>query len=348
MQWVEIIERYQARLQEHYATRLSPAMVNAMAAVCACRTEHYGQMVLHCPSCDTQQTCFHACGHRSCPRCQNYDTSQWLDRQARKLLPVNYFMATFTLPSQLRSLAWHHQKQLYSMLIQCAVSTLIDFGMKNPKLGANIGMTAVLHTHCRRLDYHPHVHIVIPGGCLNKQRKQWKKLRGKYLFNQTALAKVFRARLLDALAETDLVVPCDLPNRWVANCQYVGQGLPALQYLARYLYRGVINEHNIVEDDGTHVTFRYRDSQTSSWRTRRVRGEVFLWLIFQHVLPKGFRRVRDYGYLHGNARSTLLLIQAVLRVVVSYVPRSRPVFNCSSCGQRLSIITFVPPAHRSG
>jgi hypothetical protein len=348
MHLAEIIERYQARLQEQYATRLSPGMVNAMAAVCACRTEHYGQMLLHCPSCDTQQSSFHACGHRSCPRCQNYDTSQWLDRQALKLLPVDYFMVTFTLPYQLRSLTWQNQKQLYSMLIHCAVSTLADFGMNSPKLGADIGMTTVLHTHSRPLDYHPHVHIIIPGGCLNKRRKQWKKLRGKYLFNQSALAKVFRARFLQALADTALALPRNMPHRWVVHCKHVGKGLPALQYLARYLYRGVIRERDIIDDDGTHVTFRYLNSQTQTWRTRRVPGEVFLWLVFQHVLPKGFRRVRDFGFLHGNAKATLRLIQTVLRVVHGIAVSLRPSFKCLSCGRPMLIMAFIPPAHRSG
>jgi hypothetical protein len=346
--FIEIIERYQGRYQEKYVSRITRDQVKALDAVLACRTERYGKILLNCSSCDIQQVCYQACGHRSCHRCQHYDTTRWLDRQRQKLLPVDYFMATFTLPYELRSLTWHHQKQVYSILIQCAVNTLQDFSRNDPKLGADMGMTVVLHTHSRRLDYHPHVHIIVPGGCMNRQRNQWKKLRGKYLFNEFALAKVFRARFLESMLDAGLTLPGNLPGQWVASCMHMGKGLPALQYLSRYLYRGVISEKNILRDDGEYVTFRYLDSQTGAFKTRREKGETFLWLVFQHVLPKEFRRVRDYGFLHGNAKATLRLIQMVLRVMVQLPTNVRPSHKCRHCGQSMSIIGFMPPAWRSG
>ena len=110
-------------------------------------------------------------------------------------------MATFTLPYQLRALARQHQKKLYSLMFTCVTSTLRDFGVNPQHLGATLGMTAVLHTHTRRLDYHPHIHVVVPGGGIDKKRRQWKKLKGEYLFNEFALAKVFRARFIAALKE---------------------------------------------------------------------------------------------------------------------------------------------------
>ncbi|MEJ2622769.1 MAG: transposase, partial [Candidatus Thiodiazotropha sp.] len=106
-------------------------------------------------------------------------------------------------------------------------------------------------------------------------------------------------------------MPSKTPAKWVVDCKHVGRGLQALQYLSRYLYRGVISEHNILSDDGTHVTFQYRDSQTKTLKTRIVLGETFLWLVFQHVFPKGFRRVRDFGFLHGNAKKLLRLVQMI-------------------------------------
>jgi hypothetical protein len=121
------------------------------------------------------------------------------ERQQQKLLPVEYIMVTFTLPFELRSLAWSHQKMLYTLLFECAVSTLKDFGMNEKMLQGDLGMTAVLHTHTRRLDFHPHLHVVIPGGCIQRKRKQWKKLKGQYLFNEFALASVFRGRFLAAM-----------------------------------------------------------------------------------------------------------------------------------------------------
>jgi len=111
-----------------------------------------------------------------------------------------------------------------------------------------MGLTTVLHTHNRKLDYHPHIHVVVPGGGINQKRKQWKKLKGKYLFNAFALANVFRARFIDALNTNKLTIPKNVPHKWVVNVQNVGKGLPALQYLSRYLYRGVISEKNIIEN----------------------------------------------------------------------------------------------------
>ena len=196
----------------------------------------------------------------------------------------------------------------------------------------DLGMTAVLHTHTRCLDFHPHLHIVVPGGCINKKRKQWKKLKGQYLFNEFALASVFRGRFLAAINKAGTIPP-KTPPKWVVDCEHVGWGLPALQYLSRYLYRGVISEKCILSDDGNRVTFQYRDSKTKTFETRKLKGEDFLWLVFQHVLPKGFRRVRDFGFLHGNAKKLLLLVQMILRVIIIQPEQKpRPSYRCESCG----------------
>lgn len=349
MKLASIVQTYRAGFEAKYADAITPAMQRAIDAVLACRTEHYGQMTLRCPQCQTQAQRYHSCGHRSCPACQHYDTGQWLDRQAQKLLPVDYYMATFTLPAQLRNLAWHHQRTLYTLLFACAISTLKSFGLNDKALGGELGFMAVLHTHSRRLAFHPHVHIVIPGGCFLSRRRQWKKRCGRYLFNEINLAKVFRARLLEAIVKAGLALPINLPAQWVAHCKHVGRGLPALQYLSRYLYRGVISERNIIADDGTYVTFRYRDSDTNTLKTRRCKGEDFLWRVFQHALPKGFRRARDYGFLHGNARKIRQLIQCLLNVKLpAPMPCHRPAFLCPHCKVAMNIIAFTPPNRRSG
>ena len=142
-------------------------------------------------------------------------------------------------------------------------------------------------------------------------------------------------------------LPANLPEQWVVNCKHVGRGFPALQYLSRYLYRGVISEHNVIEDDGSHVTFRYRDGDTI--KTRRCKGEDFLWLVFQHALPKGFRRTRDYAFLHGNARKIRQLIQMMLKVKLPVPePKTRPAFLCPHCKVAMNIIAFTAPNWRSG
>ena len=344
-----IVEQFSARLFDKYGDRLLPSHLNALHAIRRCRTPESGELRVHCPKCGESEWRPLSCGHRNCPACQNHDTSQWLARQQAKLLPVSYFMATFTLPTELRPLTWTFQKQVYAILFACATGTLKDFGLNPKHLGADMGMTAVLHTQSRRLDYHPHLHVVVPGGGIDSGRRQWKKIKGQYLFNGCNLAKVFRARFLAALDAAGLQVPSGAPTKWVVNCRRVGTGLPALQYLSRYLYRGVIAEKNILSCENEKVTFRYVDSDTGETRTRTLKGEDFLWLLLQHVLPRGFRRVRDYGFLHGNAKKRLALVQLILRVMLAPQPkRQRPVFHCSCCKTPMVITSFRRAAWSSG
>ena len=265
------------------------------------------------------------------------------------LLPVPYFLATFTLPYELRSLTWYYQKIVFSIFFLCVAGTLKDFGLNPKNLGAEIGMTMVLHTHNRRLDFHPHIHVVVPGGGVDKRRRQWKKIKGKYLFNEFAMAKVFRARFLAALNEAGLSIPKNVPPKWVVDCEHVGKGITALKYLSKYLYRGVINEKNIISNQNGQVTFKYIESKTGNTRYRTLKGEDFLHLILQHVLPKGFRRVRDYGFLHGNAKKMLFLVQLILHVVIKVIEqRTRPVFKCPCCKSSMVIVGFRYNVWKSG
>lgn len=341
MQLASILDQYHDAFQAKYASRLSQAHLRAIEAIRCCRTPEAGQLLVQCPDCGHAIERPRSCGHRSCPQCQNHETTLWLDRQQAKLLPVDYFMATFTLPYELRSLAWDHQTLVYSLLFACASGTLKDFGLNPRNLGADIGMTAVLHTHNRRLDYHPHVHVVVPGGGVDKAKKQWKKKKSKYLFNEFALARVFRARFLQALTKAGLSLPRAVPRKWVVDCTCAGKGLSALKYLARYLYRGVIGENSIVSNQDGNITFKYVEGRTGKTLHRTLKGHDFLWLVLKHVLPKGFRRVRDYGFLHGKAKKLLSLVQWVLQVLIqACVPRPRPAFLCPVCQAPMKILAI--------
>ncbi len=338
MLFAHIATRYLTRYKATQGRFASADQWSALNAILGCRTEQYGQMQLSCQSCHWQTDRYLSCGHRCCNQCQNHATTEWSQRQAAKLLPVAYFTATFTLPLELRALAKAHQKVVYALMFQCAVSTLKDFGLNDKSLAAELAMMAVLHTHSRRLDYHPHVHVIVPGGGVNKRRNEWRKLKGDYLFNGFQLATVFRARLLKAIRKAELTPPTT-PKKWVVQCQKVGRGLPALKYLSRYLYRGVISNQNIIADDGIYVTFQYKDSDTGKIKTHRLRGEDFIALVLQHTLPKGFRRARDYGFLHGNAKRLLKRVQWLLQVVIPIIdPAQRPRFICQQCQSLMSVV----------
>lgn len=349
MELASIINQYYDAFITRYGDTVLPSHLKAIQAIRSCRTSDCGELYVHCPGCGHGQWRPLSCGHRSCPQCQNHEVNQWIDRQQAKLLPVPYFMVTFTLPRELRSLAWNHQKTVYSILFSCAANTLKDFGLNPKNLGAEIGLTMVLHTNSRKLDYHPHVHALVPGGGVDKKRRQWKKKKSKYLFNLKAMAKVFRARFLAALNEAKLSIPGNVPGEWVVDCSQVGKGISALKYLSRYLYRGVISEKNIISNQNGQITFRYIESKTGKTQYRTLKGEDFLFLILQHVLPRGFRRVRDYGFLHSNAKKLLIVVQLILRVFLEVIKeRPRPVFKCSCCQTPMIILGFRYPALESG
>lgn len=349
MEMSSIVEQYFDAFSTKYSARVLSGHWKVLQAILRCRTPESGELYVQCPDCRHGEWRPLSCGNRHCPKCQNHETSRWIDKQQAKLLPVPYFMATFTLPYEIRGLAWSHQKTVYSILFSSVASTLKSFGLNSKHLGGDIGMTMVLHTNSRRLEYHPHIHVVVPGGAIDKGRGYWRKVKGKYLFPQTSLAKVFRGRFLAAIRETELLLPKDIPTKWVVNCAHVGQGITALKYLSRYLYRGVISEKNIIANKNGYVTFRYVDSSSGKTEFRTLPGVDFLWLIIQHVLPRGFRRVRDYGFLHGNAKKLLSLVQLILQVILAEVnPRPRPVFKCPHCKKAMNILEFRSVGSRPG
>jgi len=339
----QLIEHGRDDLLARYGQHLTTHQRRALDAIARCRTGALGATVMACGNCAQRDVRLRSCGHRCCPRCQQHAATDWLERQRAKLLPVNYFMVTFTLPAELRPLAYQQPREIYDLLFRTAIHTLRSFGRRHPELEADLAATAVLHTHNRRLDYHPHLHVIVPGAGVDRGRR-WRTLSARYLFNGRALASVFRARFIEALTHAGFQLPARWPSRWIVQCQHVGHGLPALQYLSRYLYRGVIAEKQLVAYDPADqtVTFRYQHSKTRQQRLRTLPLVEFLWRLMVHVLPSGYRRVRDFGFLHGNARGTRVLIQLALRVVIpSSPPRTAASFRCERCKATMRVVAML-------
>ena len=263
----------------------------------------------------------------------------------QKQLPAEYFLMTFTLPAEFRPLAWSQPSVVYDLLLRCSWETVQTFSQSDKQLQGTPGAIAVLHTNTRRLDYHPHVHLVMPAAALDAQRKQWRtkrrKTKASYLFNHKTLAKVFRAKLLAALAAAGLAPPERYPKAWVVDCKAVGSGESALIYLGRYLYRGVIQEKDIVACHNGQVSFRYRDAKTGKMERRTVSGAHFMWLVLQHVLPKGFRRARNFGFLHPNCKRLIALLHVLLKFApgraLTWVKQRAPIL-CPCCGAVMTIV----------
>lgn len=351
MRLASIIAAFEADFLAEYESRIMPSHRRALTAMKHCRDPSGPKMQAACVCCHHQTYLAHSCGHRNCPHCQAHESQQWIERQLSKRLPADYFLLTFTLPAQLRSPAWTHQRVIYDLMTRCAWETVDTFSRNDRQLQGTPGATTVLHTHSRRLDYHPHIHLVLPGAAINPKKRLWRVKRGKrrYLFSHKALAKVFRAKLLEAITRAGLTLPKTYPEEWVVDCKAVGSGEIAIAYLGRYLYRGVIQEKDILACENGEVTFRYRDSKTKQWSYRPVSGTKFLWLIVQHVLPKGFRRARNYGFLHSNSKR---LIQYLLNLEVSRDHSAlieRPKILCTCCGAAMKIIRtriYPVPDHR--
>lgn len=223
---------------------------------------------------------------------------------------------------------------------KASVHTLRHSYTTHQFFGGIIGFTGVLHTHSRRLDFHPHVHFVVPGVAYHPQKQLVIHSQRRFLIPERVLNRLFRGKFFAGLKGLGLSFNPSLYRKdWVVDSRFSGKGDSALKYLSRYLYRGVISEKNILCHHDGQITFQYTDSKTGEKRSRTLAGETFVKLVLQHVLPKGFRKVRDYGFLHGNAKATLTRIQLLLIPKFSDDPPvKRPSFKCPCCGKPMVII----------
>jgi len=342
-----VISRFESAFLDQYRDRLRPEQTHALAAMKHCRSQASPKMLTACTECEHQTLVPHSCGHRHCPHCQHHESQQWIERQLARQVPAEYFLITFTLPAELRPLARAHPRRVYDLILRCAWETVRTFSHNDRHLRGIPGAIGVLHTNTRAQDFHPHAHLVVPAAAIDLERRQWRtKVRPSskraYLFNHEALAKVFRAKMLAAIAQAGLALPERYPHEWVVDCKCVGSGKPALIYLGRYLYRGVIREQDILAYDHTSVCYRYRDAKTGEIQTRTVPGAHFLWLILQHVLPKHFRRARNFGFLHPNCKRLIALLHLLLRFnpgpPTSTTLRPRPAIRCPCCGAAMAIV----------
>jgi hypothetical protein len=323
-----------------YKTKYSPlpSHLGALNAMKTCRSSASPQLFAQCKDCDNHTLIPHSCGHRNCPHCQGYESQLWIENQLKRQVPANYFMVTFTLPKELRETTWRNQKLFYNLMFECSKTTLQTFTKNDKKLGGDAGLMSVLHTHARNLDYHPHIHVIMAAASINQKAKSWKTKNGKYLFNHKALAKVFRGKLLSKLTELKTKLPSST-NKWIVDCKYVGKGDKAIVYLGRYLYRGVIREKDIISCNNGKVTYRYQNSKTKKYQYKTVTGEYFLYLLMQHILPKGFRRARNYGFAHPNCKPKIALIHYLLKFKpLKYTAKPRPPILCKCCGAVMKIV----------
>ena len=321
----------------------------ALEAIEICRTPRAGGQVVRCSDCGDESYVWGSCRNRACTRCAGHKAEEWLAARRAELLPVRHFHVVFTVPEELRRVFRKGQGPVYSALMRAATSTLMEVAADPNQLGGEIGILAVLHTWTRTLEYHPHVHCLVPAGYVDSH-DVWHEVDSPWLVAHEILAKVFRAKLC-ALLRT--VVPgLQLPGSifhipWVVHVERPLHGHEVvLEYLARYVHRGPISDSRLVSMDAESVQLKYRDKTRRGWKVMKLKGREFLRRMLQHVLPKGFHRVRYYGLWSRRRRPRLLALRAELRARTPEVATAsrrapRRECRCPSCdSNNLGIVAF--------
>jgi hypothetical protein len=304
----DIVRRFGPQYPSQYGDRMMPAQKKALSDIAACCTPELGGRLYRCDDCDDTFWHYHCCRNRACPKCHGSQTQQWLAERQAELLPCAYFHAVVTVPKELRAVFRHNQKLLYGLLMRVSAGAVMELCAEQRLLGALPGILAVLHTWNGRLAYHPHVHLRITGGGITADGEGWEPARGEFLVPVHLLSRKIAAQFSAALkAEAPAVfqaIPSGVWRReWVSFCKHYGQGNDAvLSYLSRYVFRTAISNARILDRDQTHVSFRWKDRKADAWRIERLPGVEFLGRFLQHVLPRGFHRVRSYGLWHPSKR----------------------------------------------
>ena len=354
----EIVREYGKTYEAQYQSKILPSHQRTLRDIANCQTEVMGGHVYYCDACQTTHYQYHSCQNRHCPQCQHRKGQQWLEKQRDALLPVPYFMVTFTIPSELHGLARQHQKIVYNILFRTSAEALKQLAQDSRFVGGEIGMIGVLHTWGRDLSYHPHVHYLVPAGGLSFDGEHWVSAQHNFLIPVKALSILFRAKFRDELCKAGLIGEVSSAvwqQDWITHSKSVGKGEGALKYLAPYIFRVAINNRRILSLKDGQVTFSYRESDSGRWRCMTVSVDEFLRRFLQHVLPKGFVKVRYYGLFSPAKRCLLPLIQLWLGRDVLLDDDittdgdrdpSLSIVACPSCGQPMRWLREVRPRAR--
>ena len=302
--------------REAAGARLLPSHRRALDDIATCRTAARGGHLRRCDHCAATQYRYHSCRNRHCPKCHAEQTRRWLTIHRARLLPCPYFLVTFTLPQELRAVTRSHQRTVYDALLRAAADTVLTIAADPQHLGARPAILAVLHTWTQDLRYHPHVHILITGGGLAPDGTRWvPTARPDFLFPGYVLSPVFRGKMCDALRRADLLdhlTPETWTRDWVVHLQAAGSGQRVIEYLGRYVFRIAITNSRLEGFEQGRVTFRFRDRRTTQLTRRTLSAPQFLARFLQHVLPRGFAKVRHYGLASPTCRPQLETARALL------------------------------------
>jgi len=300
---------------------LPTAHPKVISAIQNGRSGHDGHRLYQCQSCGKHHRVNHACGHRHCPPCQHHQTQQWLPHHLDKQLPGPHCLIPFTVPETLRPFIRSHQRLAYQALFKASSQALKRLAHEERFLGTNLpGFPGILHTWGRQLQYHPHLHSMVPGGGLSKDRPPWRPSRAHFSVPVQALAPIYRALFKEEMPQAGLLAPID-PLVWHTDgnvhCQANPHGHTSFTYLAPYVFTVAISTSRLVSLQDRPVPFTYRKVGSSRPRTTTLDAVEFLRRFLQQVVPDGFMKVRHVGFLHASCALPtdtlrLMIVQAHL------------------------------------
>jgi hypothetical protein len=344
--------------------------VKVLLAIARCRTAALGGHVDECTHCGHRAISYNSCRDRHCPKCQIAAREQWIAARRRELLPTRYLHVVFTLPHRLAPLVLQNKKVLYDLLFRTSAETLLEVARDPQHLGAEIGFFSVLHTWSQQLRTHPHVHCVVPAGGLSPDHTRWIRSPDHYFLPKKVLRKIFRGKFVAALQQAfqqgQLRFEGDLKllaqpktfaawlrplyrQAWVVYLKPpFGGPQYVLQYLGRYTHRVAISNHRLVSFIDGQVTFRWRDSaHHNEVKLLTLAVDEFLRRFLLHILPRGFVRIRNFGFLANCKRATLLPLGFQLlgsaqppqvQPRASSTEDSPPLWRCPKCGGPMKVI----------
>jgi len=354
------------------AGHVSLTQLKVMSAIEACRTEALGGHVAGCANCGHQHIAYNSCKNRHCPKCQGPAARDWMAARAADLLPVEYFHVVFTLPAGIAQIAFWNKKAVYDLLFRASAETVLILAADARRLGARLGMTAVLHTWGSALTHHPHIHMIVPGGGLSPDGTRWLPCRPGFFLHVRVLSRLFRRLFLEGLLALhragELAFFGDLVNlaepasftTWLApfrKSEWVVYAKPpfggpeaVLAYLSRYTHRVAISNNRLVSAEAGTVAFRWKDYRIKHGdrqKVMRLATDEFIRRFLIHVLPDGFHRIRHYGLLaSASRRANIAKIRTLLGATQPVTPPEGAIESvpltlrepCPCCGAPMRII----------
>jgi hypothetical protein len=372
----DIFRRHGEAWRARNAGHVSAGQVRVMSAIEACRTAALGGHVERCEDCAHTRIAYNSCRNRHCPKCQSRAAAEWLAAREAELLPVPYFHVVFTLPAAIGAIAYQNKAKVYALLFKAAAETLLTIAADRKHLGADIGITAVLHTWGQNLDHHPHLHCIVPGGGVSSDGRRWVSCRSGFFLPVRVLSRLFRRLFLQSLRAAhhtgelpfysslvgledrqafDRYLAPMQRSEWVvyAKRPFAGSS-QVLAYLARYTHRVAISNSRLISLADGQVRFRWKDyRQAARAKVMTLAAGEFIRRFLMHTLPDGFHRIRHYGlFANGHRADKLTLCRRLL-----HAPPAPPTNTgiegdgaadephaCPCCGGRMVIIeTFHGP-----